>query len=222
MRGFRRMGKLLALGLLGGGANVTLSLQVSEDTMFDSGNPTWNFGASTVLHNSATRLKSLYRFDLSSIPAGKECKSADLYLYHAAQGAAQAVTLTVYAVAQANGTWTGGNKIDAPGGAGDCCWNNKEQTPGSETAWAGAAGLATAGVDYENGALGTININRSDAVGAEYKIALTPTRIGGWFSASNTNYGLLVIANLNTLGIAAREHATVAYRPKLVVTYGNP
>jgi hypothetical protein len=53
-------------------------------------------------------------------------------------------------------------------------------------------------------------------------MSLTAARVQGWFGATNTNYGLLLIPNNYVNGICSSDHATAAYRPKLTVDYTLP
>lgn len=189
-----------------------------KDNYIYTANQTHNNGASISIGYNNT-CKSLLEFDLSSIDSAATCNSATLYLYHGSQGTDSAFTWTAYSIAVGNDGWPEGNKNGATGGAGDSCFDHYEQSPGSETNWAGSPGLATSGTDYEASSLGSFNGNRSDAVGTEYSTTLTAARIEGWFGASNTNYGLLGTFSAAAFDIASSDHATTGYRPKLVVDY---
>jgi hypothetical protein len=180
-----------------------------------------NYGVTTSIMSLGSH-KGLIEFDCSSIPSDATIEAGDaatLYLYHTTAGAALAWTITVYSIASGNADWTEGTKNNGTGVAGDCCWNYKEQTSGSETAWAGSAGLGTNGTDYEATALGSANGDRADVDGTEYSAVLTASRVEGWFGASNTNYGLLLLNNEDTQAIGSSDHGTAARRPKLVITY---
>jgi hypothetical protein len=125
-------------------------------------------------------------------------------------------------VTLANAAWIEGAKFGELAGAGEPCWNAlaADGAGGVLTAWAGAAGCATAGVDYEADLLGSVAGNRSNANGTEYALALTAARVRGWFGGTNTNYGLLLkLSAAAAGGIGASDNVTAAYRPKLVVDY---
>jgi len=206
-------------GIAGGASPVSVNLSASKDTQVRAaGSEARNFGTSTLFLDGSVE-KMLVQFDMSSIPASAVCNAATLKLYHGGVGGAAAFTLTVRAIASGNNGWPEGTKNNATGGAGDSCWNFKEQTPGLEVAWAGSGGLSTSGTDYEADVLGTVVGNRADAIGTEYSISLTTSRIQAMFGAGGTNYGFLIFPSTNTLGIASRNHATAAYRPVLAITY---
>lgn len=203
---------------------ITLLLQPDAvsgiDTAVFSTAATFNYGTQKSFLNTATN-RALVRFDLSAIPTSAECLSATLFLYHAATAGALAFTVSAYSIAVGNAAWIEGTKAAALAGAGEPCWNAlaADGLGGVLTAWAGSAGLSTAGTDYENGAIGSFSGNRADAVGVEYSMALTPGRVRDWFGSPNTNYGMLLITSAATAGIATSDHATAGYRPKLVVVY---
>lgn len=209
----------LSNGQRGTPITTTQVFQVSKDTQVSSIVPTRNYGISPVILDASTQ-KMLIAFDISSIPATAVCNNVILKLYHGVSGSATGFTLSAYSIASGNNGWPEGTKDSAAGGAGDCCWNSKDQAA-SPTAWAGSAGLSTANTDYETTVLGTISGNRSDGVGVEYSMSLDVARVGGWFGSVNTNYGLLIAFSVGVAsgGFCTKSHATVAYRPTLTVTY---
>ena len=213
------MNKKRLLMLMGGSVkDITTVLSVSADTGLDSGTPTRNYGTRNVYYDSASRLKALIKFDMSSLTS-KTCKSATLTLTRSANLAAADNIFSVYAIAVGNDGWIEGTKNNAIAGAGEPCWNAKEAdgSEGVTTAWAGSAGLATENTDYESTLLGTLTGNRSDDVGTKYEISLNTTRLQQMFGATGTNYGFLVVANANMIGIASKEFATESYRPILTI-----
>ena len=186
------------------------------------GNEANNFGIRTSIQASRNNSKTLMEFDFSSISADATCDSATLYLYGSNQLPAEAYPCYVWSMASGNAGWPEGNKDGTAGGAGDCCFDYYDQESGSETSWAGSAGLSTSGTDFEASSIGTWSGDRSDAVGTEYSPALTAARVEGWFGASNTNYGIMLWANDasdRTQALCSSDHATTGYRPKLVVEY---
>lgn len=191
------------------------------DTMVGSGaNATFNFGARNTIIGSATT-KGLLKFvDLNTVPAGAICQSAILSLFQVATGAASAWTVTVYPILAGNTGWIEGTLNGVQALAGEPCWNAKQAdgAGGVLVAWAGAAGLGTAGVDYGT-ALGTFSGNRSDANGTEYTLALPPATVQTWFGAVNQDYGMLLATSLILGGLGSSEHATAAWQPKLTVEY---
>jgi hypothetical protein len=223
--------KLILTATLPGGnyagwtLDPTLTLQpaaaAGKDTLVASGaNAANNYGVYIYLI-SATSNKGLISFDASSIPSNAICTSAVLTLYQALAGAAVAWTVTARSIAIGNAAWPEGTKNASAGGAGDSCWNFMDQG-GAGTVWAGAAGLATSGTDYEAATLATASGNRSDANGTAYTFTLTPARVQGWFGAVNTNYGLLLTTSASIGGLASSDHTTAAWRPLLVINYTLP
>lgn len=195
----------------------------SVDDSITSASPTFNGGVFIGLC-AATARRGLLKFDIAPpvIPANSTITAATLSLFQSGSGAASAFTATVYSIAAANAAWVEGTKNNAQAGAGEPCWNAlaADGAGGVTTAWGGAAGLATSGVDYEALALGSANGDRVDANGTEYAIALTASRVAGWMTGSN--YGMLIIVSANCGGLASSDDTTAAWRPKLVVTYTEP
>ena len=194
-----------------------------KDIVIKSALGTRNGGASTKLDISSSGIKGLIEFDLSSIPVTATCDAAELRMYSSAQGSANAWTVTAYSIAAANEAWVEGTgALSGNAASGEPCWNAlaADGSGGVTTAWAGAAGLATSGTDYESSALGTLTGNRSDAVGTQYSTALTASRVQGWFGSSNTNYGMILVSTAgNQHFMALSDYATAGYRPMLIITY---
>ena len=199
----------------------TLTLQpdatAGKDTRLNIGLPSNNFGTNNMLLAAGT--KGLIEFDCSSIPSDATCDDATFYGYQVNTGTALAFTITIYSIAVGNAAWPEGTKNNAAGVAGDSCWNYLDQATGTETAWAGSAGLATSGTDYEASSIGSFSGNRSDPDGTEYSTLLTAARVAGWFGVSNTNYGMLLTYSAGLGNLGSSDHTTAGYRPKLVVNY---
>ncbi len=208
-------------------ATLTLQPNAAEgkDTFVASDLPTENFGAATSLTLNPTLIRrSLIGFDLSAIPAGSVCVSANLHFYHHTQDTNQPWTVTIHSIASGNAAWIEGTRVSGQALAGEPCWNAlaANGSGGVTTPWAGSAGLGTSGTDYEAAAIGSFSGNRSDAVGTEYIASLTAARVEGWFGNPNTNYGMLLVSDAGTGNMCSSDHAISAYRPKLVVTYVPP
>ena len=188
---------------------------------------TYNYGASTYLrtyYNSQNQ-KILIRFDCSSVLATSTVTAAKMELYkNDALTALGASILSSYGITAANGDWIEGTKNGAVAGSGEPCWNAKaaDGAGGVTTAWAGSAGLSTAGTDYVNTVLGTAAVNGADAQYTKYTMTLNADGLAviqGWLGAVNTNYGLMLRANTWSYGFCSSEHGTESYRPLLSVTY---
>lgn len=203
-------------------ADYSLGTGAYGDVWLDAANPTYNNGATIYLHQHSA--PGLLRFDLSAIPAGSICDSAVLHLYKAnVAGGAEARTLSVYSISAANSDWIAGTKSGKLAGSGEPCWGAKaaDGSGGVTTAWAGSAGCATSGTDYEAAAMGTCAGNRSNAQYTHYEISLNPTRVAGWFGSPNTNYGMRIAWNDNSMYICSNEWSQSQYRPLLSVTYST-
>lgn len=177
-----------------------------------------NFGLHDVYDVSPIR-RFIQRFNLSVIPADRTCISARVYYYKDREVHNRPVTVNIYSISQANGDWPEGNKDRFKAELGDSSWDYKDAGRGLR--WAGSAGLSTAGVDYETPAIGTFTIPASAQNGLEFEAALDCDRVQGWFGASNTNYGILLIANDMAEYIGSAENTNPNFRPKLVVEYSG-
>lgn len=189
------------------------------------GYTTGNFGTSPFLIANNGSYRGLVKFDCSIIPVAATCVGATLFVYKALVESAAAFTVSAYSIAVGNAAWIEGTKNATLAGAGEPCWNAlaADGAGGVTTPWAGSAGLSTANTDYETPAIGSFSGNRADAVGTEYSTALTAARVQGWFGTPNTNYGILLVQSVSTVGgLASSDHGTAALRPKLVIYYTVP
>lgn len=188
------------------------------DTRLNSGQATYNYGAGAALDPNGAPL--LMYFDLSAIPAGATCNSATLHVYNLnTKNSTRYVT--VYSIKTANWPWAEGTKNGSQAGAGEPCWNARaaDGSGGVTTAWAGSAGCATSGTDYDATPIGLFEYTANDAVGTEITASLTTSVVEGWFGESNTNYGIRLISSDAFPAIASSDNATAGYRPKLVIDY---
>ena len=193
-------------------------------TLLDAALATYNYGTGNQICQTTGR--ALIRYVLSSIPSNAESSSASLKLIKVSGVVSSlAQTLTMYKIADANGDWIEGTKNKMTAGAGEPCWNAKEAdgSGGVTTAWAGSAGLSTAGTDYVNTSLGSVGTNRVDAIGTEYTIAINAsglTVLNSWFGdATNNGFLLYGAYGYGHAGLGSSENTTEAYRPVLSITY---
>jgi len=199
----------------------------TDDCLINGNLGVRNYGASTttVVEIGGSKLKLLLKFGLSGIAAGNVCSAAALTLIKtSAAGANYPVTYTLFEIASGNAGWIEGTKNNITAGAGECCWNAlaADGASGVTTAWAGSAGLATAGTDYVNTALGTIDTNKMDAQYTAYTFTLNASGLAvieNWFGSDDENYGLLITAPAAGIVAGMSENTTEAYRPVLSVTY---
>lgn len=185
---------------------------------------TYNYGvATTRFQRGYNADKLLVRWNLSSVPVGALSTSVTAYFY-GADTWTNSAKLQLFPIASANGNWVEGTKNHALAGAGEPCWDAlaADGAGGVTTAWAGSAGLSTAGVDY-----GSLMAERtgSGALGQELVFSFTdPTSINAWFGVS-VNPGVLIFATgywAMNAWLCTSDHATAAYRPKLVIDYTLP
>ncbi|MGK3990594.1 DNRLRE domain-containing protein [Sorangium sp. So ce136] len=174
----------------------------STDATIKQGAATTNFGAATTCEadgddGSGVDKSCLLKWTLSGIPAGSTVQSASITL-QATDGSSN--TYNLYEVKRA---WS----------ESAVTWNNATGT----TTWAtaGALGATDRGslVGSVTGSAGskTITLNAAG-------VALVQAWVNG-----TSNEGIIVASSSNTDGIdfASSEHATVAQRPKLTITYGT-
>ncbi len=189
-----------------------------KDTYIQSNVATGNFGSSTFMGYGAN-LITLIEFDCSSISTSAQCVSAALQTTAVAQSSARAFIMSCWFLAIGNAAWIEGTQSGALALAGEPCWNAlaADGAGGVMTAWAGNAGCATAGTDYESTPVATFTGNVSDPVGTNYQCVLSPARVTGWFGVSN--YGLRLATDGTGPYLGTSDHATAAYRPMLTVDY---
>lgn len=208
----------------GPGGNVF----TSEDNMIihsttDAGVQTANFGEHHVFDTATNQVKQrkfIQRFDLSAIPAGNQCISANVYYYKDEAGRNPAnVTVRIYSISQANGNWLEGEQYGGAAAPGDSSWDYRIAP---NTRWAGSPGLSTAGVDYEPSQLGSFVIGPNKPQGTEFSASLNCDRVEGWFGPNNTNYGILLVAEAETnAGYVGSAENDQGLYPKLVVEYSG-
>jgi hypothetical protein len=159
----------------------------------------------------------LVQFDISSLPAGATLNSATLTETTVAVSDNTAVNIAVY---RALTQWYEGAKNGAapdPGTDGST-WNLRNAN--GAVAWAGGAG-GGAGLDYAVAATATatVTVNLSEST---WNVLAD---VSAWYAGTATNYGWWVRAvdgadKWKAFGFS--DHATAAYRPKLVVDYTLP
>ena len=179
-----------------------------------------NYGIAARCEMVDATSKALYRFNLATIPAGSICTAVTFSLYNVAVDASNR-TGTLYQLTAANADFPEGTKNHAAGGANNCCWNYKDQTPGAETGWAGGAGCGVAGVDYINTLLGTVAYIGDSPAGTELPVVFDASGraaiqggFGGTFSL------MMIIGTLSWyVQTALSDYAAAALRPKLVIEY---
>jgi hypothetical protein len=146
-------------------------------------------------------------------------------------------TLQVFKVANANSGWTEGVNVGTTALTGESTWNNRNHP---STAWAGSAGLGTAGTDYDSTALASaawtsatpVN-NSGSPLGGGLTFGLNAAArkalIDQWTGAAPGGNGGVFLRALNEPGtgggyyvqmrVRSSEFGTVNLRPELVIDY---
>lgn len=206
-------------------ATVLITTGVGADqTFLDGANAAKNYGASILYNIFTTQRNAILRFDLSGIPAGAKCTSAVLKLYHY-NNVGINNTYCIYKISDANGNWVEGNNTGTTADAGEPCWNAKEAngSGGVTTAWAGSAGLSSAGTDYINTALATASTGASITTNAALDFTFNADGLSvleNWFGdATNNGFIIWATSGTNVGSFHSKESTTSGYRPVLVVNY---
>jgi len=204
-------------GIVGG----TVTVGAAADTWLNKASPyTQNYGGATGLgFNTSDIRKSLYRFNLSSIPASATCTAAKITLTGSSTVYSGRKFLA-YEIASANGDWVEGT-ADGSAETGSPSWNYKAYHASTPTSWAGSTGMSTAGTDYidtliaESAGTAVSPNNPIDIVFNASGLAV----VKSWFGES-TNNGVAIWYNTGaSFNMYSKENATESYRPTLTVTY---
>lgn len=201
------------------------NILTAQDNLLNSSAPTLNEGAHANFEYSKSQ-NCLLRFNISAIPAHASCFSATLYMcksYDVGDGGGLP-TVTVYSVAEANKDWVEGTKSLEVAGLGESCWEAlaADGSGGIQKPWAGGAyGCGIAGTDLEESPLGSLACGNvaTHPAGTVYAISLSPSRVRGWFGATNSNYGILIKTVNGGDHWGQSDHLTHTYWPKLTVQY---
>ena|SRR3990167_3138893 len=192
---------------------TVLTLQPAEatalDTYIESGAPTTNYGTSgniaTGENNAgASGLRSLLKFDLSSIPAGSVIDSAVLSLTISVDLSSNARTFRVFRQKRA---WT----------ESGATWNKYDGT----TDWQTAGGFGAD--DCEQTDIGSAAYTATESIGTVKTYTLTASAVQAMITGGSwTDNGFLVKADTEVDDLWAHYSSgdgTSSNRPKLVVTY---
>jgi YD repeat-containing protein len=154
-------------------------------------------------------VRSLLKFDLSSIPFVGNVLSADLNLYLSSTNSSNPINISAHAV---TGAWE----------ENEASWTYKDTTP--YTKWAMAGG------DYGTNALSTVSgiaaapANLADGL---TRWSIPVNTVQQWVSNPTSNYGFLLKSTSESTKVykkfASSEQSVITeYKPKLVVTYKTP
>lgn len=192
-----------------------------DNMLYAGGNAANNYGTyPEIWVQDSDTVRMIVEFDISGIPSDATCDSATLYLYAAANNEPDRdFYWNVYSIASGDHDWPEGTKQGA-GGAGDSCWNYKDQTPASETAWDTTIGGGPP--DHEIAVIGSFSQSSGGSIGDEHSTVLTAARVQDWFGSPNENYGIVGVwtsSGTARFQAASSDHGTSGYHPKLVVEY---
>ena len=154
--------------------------------------------------------RALIAISASIIPAGSTASSATLTITNKADGA-QTATVTVEArgILSGNSSWTESGST----------WNKRDTTNN----WAGSAGCSTSATDFDSDLWGSVGVTDA-ALGTQYGLSLSTSKVSDWFGDDTTNYGLRLASDDETTNgkfcaLCSSDHATEAYRPMLTIEY---
>jgi len=202
---------------------IAITTGIGADNQMQSTAGTSNKGTDTSFSLITTQRRATIRFDLSGIPSGQVCTAATLKLYWRDTNGVDD-TISLYKITDANGNWVEGTSA-TPAASGDPCWNAKKAdgSGGVTTAWAGSAGLSTAGTDFVNTVIASAVTPSTVSNYALFEIPFNAAGLlvlTGWFTQA-TNNGILMVRTdgTTTPNFRSKEDATAGYRPVLSVTY---
>jgi hypothetical protein len=222
---------LVSLLLEGRAAAVTVSLGSVSDTALFENKPDFNLGGTTLLagtNQQLSRSRGLFRFDVSSLPAGAVVTGVQVQLYCTRQpdpdqhGGPVASDFSLYRMLVDWGEGAGSANTGSVAMAGNATWNERHY---QALAWGTPGGLE--GTDYANGASATTAVGNVGAYAWGSSAELIAD-VQGWIAAPATNYGfILVNQSEGTAGsgrrFASREQPGGSIAPpQLVVTYTIP
>jgi spore coat protein A len=209
-----------------GAFGATATLTAVKDATIYADNTSNANGAGIYMHvgsNAGGAIRrALVQFDLASIPAGSTITAATLTLY-GSTGASNNTASTSIQIRKLTQSWSEGTGVPPSSGgsgmaavAGNVTWNRRTY---NTTSWTNPGGTYS----------GTVTATASvpEASGARnWTGAQVLADVQGWYTNSATNFGWILIGDEDTDQTArrfsTRQNATVAERPKLVITYTPP
>ena len=203
---------------------IPITTGIGGDAFISSSGATNNYGAHQWNQMDSNMIsKFLIRFDLSGMSGEAEISAAKIKFYQA-NSVAYTVGVSAYKVSDANGDWiegigTGGTALED-----ENCWNAKKAdgSGGVKTAWAGAAGLATAGTDYVNTVIASASVDWSGAIGTLNEVPFNADGLAvleSWCGEATNNGMLFVCDHTSSYRWNTKNVATAGLRPVLEITY---
>lgn len=162
---------------------------------------TTNYGAATTLEiDGSPDYAALFRFDLSSIPAGKTVTAVSLSVN------VTDVSTQPYEIYALRRSWT----------EGATTWVKATSTVNWST-----AGANSTSTDRESTVLGAVSSSSTGVKTFTFNSAGI-TKVQSWINTPSSNYGFVIqdyVNNTDGLDLSSKENTTTANRPKLTVTY---
>ena len=196
----------------------TIIFLPSQDTAILKPSPTNNYGVATYLvtgenNNAVDRVwRTLIKFDLSILPDTTIVLAAKLRLRLSSELSSNSRTLRVYRLKR---VWSEGSGNGSATGDG-ATWNKYDTLNN----WQTAGGFGAD--DCEQTDIGALAFVANPVLNQFYELDLTTSAVKDWLDGDFANNGVLLMADVETddnLGFDSRNHATVAYRPQLVIEY---
>ncbi len=173
----------------------------ASDTKIRSDATTMNYGSATALEiDGSPDYAALFRFDLSSIPAGKTITSVSLSLN------VTNISSQPYEIYAMRRTWT----------ESAATWIKATST----TNWS-TAGANSTSSDRESTVLGTVSSSTTGVKTFPFNSAGV-AKVQAWVNTPSSNHGFVIqdyVNNSDGLDVSSKETSTVSSRPKLTVTY---
>jgi hypothetical protein len=187
----------------------TFSTNTAVGTFLYQGNTTANYSSWTYWQVSydGWRSTAVFKFDLSSFPAGATINSATLRfrVYSGGHGTTS-TDIRFHRILSGNSDWL----------YTAASWDYRK-TAGGNTAWAGSGGCLTAGTDFSSTVLGGRDAIQQNTT---YTIDLNTTEVAAMVA---NNYGILIKkldpAAANGNNICGTLYETVDYRPYIEIDY---
>ena len=176
---------------------------VADTTLFETA-PDNNLGATDRLIVGTTaggyKNRSLFKFDLSALPATATITSAAFTFTIMKSGAGSGSdTFTIYRVLRNWGEGAGAGPQGAPANAGEVTWTNRFHP---DTPWNTPGGAA--GLDFSSGVSGSVAVTGA----ASYTIGSTPDLVADvqrWVGNPGTNFGWILISGAEASAATARR-----------------
>ena len=197
----------------------TVTLNSVGDAYLNGSASTTKYGADTVMllqanKNSSSRKNMLLKFDLSTIPSGLTINSATLKLY-----------------INSSSNLSSRSPLDASIYPLKINWDESTvsyDTYSGSSTWS-SGGARSSSKDYQNVTSDTLPSPGNSTYPRGTLIQSDITRfVDAWQKNTYTNYGLVIFPKYSTstssgaiLYLASKENANSAYRPTLVVNYGD-